>query len=55
MSTGDEFIMSAIADLIQMSFKADMYFTEDMPYSVPYEGHNIAQCGTARCRYPVEA
>ena len=47
--------MSAAADMIQMSFKADMYFIEDMLYSVRYEGHDIAQRGTARCRYPLEA
>ena len=38
-----------------MSCKADMYFTEDILYSVRYEGHDIAQRGTARCRYPLEA
>jgi hypothetical protein len=47
--------MSAIADMIQISFKTDMYFKEDMLYSVRYEGHDIAQRGTAWCRYPLEA
>ena len=47
--------MSAIADMIEISFNADIYFTADMPYSVRYEGHNVAQRGTAWCRYPIEA
>jgi hypothetical protein len=47
--------MSAIEDMIRISFKADMYFTEDMLYSVRYEGHNPAQRGTAWCCYPLEA
>jgi hypothetical protein len=47
--------MSAIADMIHMSIKEDMYFTEDISYSVRYEGHDFAQPGTAGCRYPLEA
>ena len=48
-------IMSAMADMIQISFTADMYFTEDMLYSVRHEGHNIAQRRTAWCCYSLEA
>jgi hypothetical protein len=48
-------IVSAIADMIPMSIKEDMYFKEDIPYSVRYEGHDIAQPRTAGCRYPLEA
>jgi hypothetical protein len=47
--------MSAIEDMGYMYYIEDMYFEEDMPYSVRYEGHNIAQPGTAGCRYPLEA
>jgi hypothetical protein len=47
--------MSAIEDMIHISFKADMYFTEDMSYSIRHEGHDIAQRGTAWCCYPLEA
>jgi hypothetical protein len=47
--------MSATADMTHMSLKEDMYFTEDMLYSVRYEGHDIAQRGTAWCSYPIEA
>jgi hypothetical protein len=47
--------MSATEDMIPMSIKEDMYFTEDIIYNVRYEGHNIAQPGTAGCRYPLEA
>ena len=47
--------MSAIADITDISFEADMYFKEDMPYSVPHEGHDITQRGTAWCCYPLEA
>ena len=36
-------IMSALADMMGISVEADMYFTEDLPYSVRYEGHDIAQ------------
>ncbi len=47
--------MSAIADVIQISGEADMYFTEYITNSVRDEGHYIAQPGTARCRYSLEA
>lgn len=55
-SARDEgFIMSAIADMIDISFKADMYFQADMLYNVRYEGHDIAQRRTAWCCHPPEA
>ena len=49
------FIMSAIEDMINISFDTDMYFKADMPYSVPHEGHDITQRGTTWCGYPLEA